>query len=75
LEFPNCLAIIIINSTPDINLVPADNALPMDATLAWTRQDWEREEAGQRWRLLDLAGTQRRARQMSAAHQARGLQR
>jgi hypothetical protein len=27
------------------DLVPADNAMPMDAELAWSRQDWEREEA------------------------------
>jgi hypothetical protein len=36
------------------DLVPADNSMPTDATLAWSRQDWEREEvdAGQgssRW--------------------------
>jgi hypothetical protein len=24
------------------DLVPADNALPMDVALAWSRQDWER---------------------------------
>jgi hypothetical protein len=34
------------------DLVPANNALPMDAALAWSSQDWEREEAEQ---LLDLA--------------------
>jgi hypothetical protein len=34
------------------DLVPADNALPMDAVLAWSRQEWEREEAEQqRWLL------------------------
>jgi hypothetical protein len=27
------------------DLVPADNSMPMDAALAWSRQDWEREEA------------------------------
>jgi hypothetical protein len=29
------------------NLVPAENALPMGVTLAWSRQDWEREEVEQ----------------------------
>jgi hypothetical protein len=29
------------------DLVPANNALSMDAALAWSRQDWEREEAEQ----------------------------
>jgi hypothetical protein len=43
------------------DLVPADNAMPMDAPLTWSRQDWEREEAEQRWRLLDLAAARRRA--------------
>jgi hypothetical protein len=23
------------------DLVPADNSMPMDAALAWSRQDWE----------------------------------
>jgi hypothetical protein len=44
------------------DLVPADNALPEDAVLAWSRQDWEREEAEQQRRLLDLAA----ARQLAA---------
>jgi hypothetical protein len=62
------------------DLVPADNAMPMDAALAWSRQDWKREEAEQRRRLLDLATalrhrTTRRTRQRSAAHQDGGLQR
>jgi hypothetical protein len=26
------------------DLVPANNAMPMDAALAWSRQDWEREK-------------------------------
>jgi hypothetical protein len=26
------------------DLVPTDNAMPMDVELAWSRQDWEREE-------------------------------
>jgi hypothetical protein len=29
------------------DLVPADNSMPMDAALAWSRQDWEREQAKQ----------------------------
>jgi hypothetical protein len=30
------------------DLVPADNTLPMDAALAWSRRDWERQEAAAR---------------------------
>jgi hypothetical protein len=53
------------------DLVPADNSMPMDAALAWSRQDWEREQAEQqRRRLLDLAATRRRA--ATAAQPARG---
>jgi hypothetical protein len=52
------------------DLVPTDNALPMDAALAWSRQDWEREEAEQQRRLLDLAAARRRA--AAAAPPARG---
>jgi hypothetical protein len=37
------------------DLIPADNAMPMDAALAWSRQDWKSEEAEQQQRLLDLA--------------------
>jgi hypothetical protein len=37
------------------DLVPADNSMPMNAALAWFRQDWESEEAEQQRRLLDLA--------------------
>jgi hypothetical protein len=33
----------------------------MDAALAWSRQDWERQEAEQQRRLLDLAAARRRA--------------
>jgi hypothetical protein len=29
------------------DLVPADNSMPMDMALAWSRQDWEREQAEQ----------------------------
>jgi hypothetical protein len=39
----------------------------MDAALAWSGQDWEREEAEQRRRLLDLAATRRRAAAAPAA--------
>jgi hypothetical protein len=42
--------------------------MPLDAALDWSRQDWEREEAEQQWRLLDLAAAQRRA----AAQPTRG---
>jgi hypothetical protein len=47
----------IVRSLQD--LVPANNALSMDAALAWSRQDWEREEAEQQRRLLDLAAARR----------------
>jgi hypothetical protein len=50
------------------DLVPVDNSMPMDAALAWSRQDWEREQAEQQRRLLDL--TRRRAE--AAALPARG---
>jgi hypothetical protein len=50
------------------DFAPVDNFMPMDAALAWSRQDWEREQAEkQRW-LLDLAAAQRRA---TAAQPAR----
>jgi hypothetical protein len=42
----------------------------MDAALAWSRQDWEREETEQQQRLLDLAAVRRRA--TAAAQPARG---
>jgi hypothetical protein len=36
-------------------IVPAENSMPLDAPLDWARRDWEREEAEQQRRLLDLA--------------------
>jgi hypothetical protein len=39
----------------------------MDATLAWSRQDWEREEAEQHRRLLDLAAAWCRAARATPA--------
>jgi hypothetical protein len=44
--------------------------MPMDAALAWSRQDWEREQAELQRRLLDLA--QARYRAEAAAQPARG---
>jgi hypothetical protein len=44
--------------------------MPMDAALAWSREDWEREQAEQQRRLLDLAQARRRAE--AAALPARG---
>jgi hypothetical protein len=44
----------------------------MDAALAWSRQDWEREEAEQRRRLLDLAAARRRATAAQPAAPAKG---
>jgi hypothetical protein len=35
--------------------------MPLDAALDWSRRDWEREEAEQQRRLLDLAAAQHRA--------------
>jgi hypothetical protein len=29
------------------DVVPAENSMPLDAALDWSRQDWEREEAEQ----------------------------
>jgi hypothetical protein len=52
------------------DLVPIENSMPMDAALAWSRQDWEREQAEQQRRLLDLAQVQHRAE--AAALPARG---
>jgi hypothetical protein len=37
------------------DVVPAENSLPLDAELDWSRRDWEREEAEQQRQLLDLA--------------------
>jgi hypothetical protein len=52
------------------DLIPIDNTMPMDAALAWSRQDWEREEAEQQRQLLDLAAARRHA--ATAAQPARG---
>jgi hypothetical protein len=52
------------------DLVPADNSMPMDTALALSRQDWEREQAEQHRRLLDLVQALRRAE--AAAQLARG---
>jgi hypothetical protein len=43
------------------DVVPAENTMPLDVALDWSRREWEREEREQRRRLLDLAATQRRA--------------
>jgi hypothetical protein len=29
------------------DLIPVENSMPMDMALAWSRQDWEREQAEQ----------------------------
>jgi hypothetical protein len=42
------------------DLVPADKAMPMDASLDWSRWDWERKEAEQQRQLLDLVAARRR---------------
>jgi hypothetical protein len=47
------------------DLIPADNAHPMDAAVALSMHDWEREEAQQQRRLLDLAAARCRAAPMS----------
>jgi hypothetical protein len=52
------------------DLVPVENTMPMDAALAWSRQDWEREQAEQQRRLLNLAQAWCRAE--AAALPARG---
>jgi hypothetical protein len=52
------------------DLVLVENSMLIDATLAWSRQDWEREQAEQQRRLLDLAQARRRAE--AAAIPARG---
>jgi hypothetical protein len=41
------------------DVIPAENTMPLDAALEWSRREWEREEREQR-RLLDLAAAQRR---------------
>jgi hypothetical protein len=39
------------------DLVPVNNSMPMDATLAWSRQDLERKQAEQqRWPALPARG-------------------
>jgi hypothetical protein len=43
------------------DVVPAENTMPLDAALEWSRRDWEQEEAEQQRRLLDLVAAQRRA--------------
>jgi hypothetical protein len=43
------------------DVVPAENAIPLDAALEWSRREWEREEREQQRRLLDLAAAERRA--------------
>jgi hypothetical protein len=52
------------------DLIRTDNSMPMDAALAWSRQDWEREQAEQQRRLLDLATA--RCRAAAAAQPSRG---
>lgn len=42
------------------DLVPADNSLPMNAALEWSRRDWERQEAEQQRRMLDMATARQR---------------
>jgi hypothetical protein len=42
------------------DVIPAENTMPLDAALEWSRREWERERE-QQWRLLDLAAAQRRA--------------
>jgi hypothetical protein len=37
------------------DVVPAENTMPLDAALEWSRREWEREEREQQRRLLDLA--------------------
>jgi hypothetical protein len=37
------------------DIVPAENTMPLDAALEWSRREWEQEEREQRRRLLDLA--------------------
>jgi hypothetical protein len=43
------------------DVIPAENAMPLDAALEWSRREWEREEREQQRRLLDLASAQHRA--------------
>jgi hypothetical protein len=46
------------------DVVPAENTMPLDAALEWSRREWEREEREQQRRLLDLAAAQHRAAAM-----------
>jgi hypothetical protein len=67
----------LVAFTAAVSLLPSlfiaenveESSLPMDAALAWSRQDWEREEAEQQWRLLDLAAARHHA---AVAAPARG---
>jgi hypothetical protein len=43
------------------DVVPAENTMPLDAALEWSRREWDQEEREQQRRLLDLAAAQRRA--------------
>jgi hypothetical protein len=52
------------------DVVPAKNSMPLDAALDWSRRDWEREEAEQQRRLLDLVAAQHRT--ATAAQPTRG---
>jgi hypothetical protein len=52
------------------DVVPAENSMPLDAALDWSRRDWEGEEAEQQRRLLDLAAAQCRA--VAAVQPTRG---
>jgi hypothetical protein len=47
----------IVHSLCDV--VPIENAMPLDAALEWSRREWEQEEAEQHRRLLDLAAAER----------------
>jgi hypothetical protein len=43
------------------DIVPVENAVPLDVALEWSKREWEWEEAEQQQRLLDLAAAQRRS--------------
>jgi hypothetical protein len=49
----------IVRSLRDV--IPTENSMPLDVALDWSKRDWEREEAEQQRRLLDLAAAQRHA--------------
>jgi predicted lipid-binding transport protein (Tim44 family) len=59
----------IARSLRDVD--PAENTMPLDTALEWSRREWEREEAKQQRRLLDLAVAERRA--AAAALPRRGV--